>query len=128
MPPFESLTPLLMVYDMQRSVEFYCDLLGFEVVAKHDPDGKLYWVLLRMGKAELMLNAEFEDEHRPSQPPPRSSRGMVLYIACADADDVYQHLLSKGFEAKPPKTAYYGMKQLEIRDPDGFEICLQNPV
>ena len=117
-----------MVYDMQRSVAFYRDLLGFEVVAKHDPDGKLYWALLKMGKEELMLNAEFEDEHRPPQPVPHSPRGMVLYIACSDADAVYQHLLSKGFKANPPKVAYYGMKQLELRDPDGFELCLQNPV
>jgi glyoxylase I family protein len=52
------LTPLLYVYDLQTSVRFYCDLLGFEVAMTSDPgEGEpYYWVMLRRGGMELMLN------------------------------------------------------------------------
>jgi glyoxylase I family protein len=26
---------------------------------------------------------------------------------------------------RPPRVAWYGMKQLYLTDPDGFEICFQ---
>jgi hypothetical protein len=28
---------------------------------------------------------------------------------------------------QPPKVAWYGMKQLYLRDPDGYLICFQWP-
>jgi catechol 2,3-dioxygenase-like lactoylglutathione lyase family enzyme len=35
-----SITALLQVYDMHKSVAFYRDTLGFEVVHKYEPDGR----------------------------------------------------------------------------------------
>jgi catechol 2,3-dioxygenase-like lactoylglutathione lyase family enzyme len=40
------ITPLLEVYDMRRSVAFYCDILGFEIQQKWEPDGHLHWAML----------------------------------------------------------------------------------
>jgi catechol 2,3-dioxygenase-like lactoylglutathione lyase family enzyme len=40
-------TPLFQVFDMRRSVAWYRDMLGFEVVQSHEPDGHLYWAMLR---------------------------------------------------------------------------------
>jgi hypothetical protein len=31
----------------------------------------------------------------------------------------------KGLDMKEPKVAPYGMKQLYVRDPDGYGICFQ---
>ena len=73
-----NVTPLLMVYDMRRSVAFYRDVLGFEVVQTWEPDGHLYWAQLKLGGAVMMLNAEYEDDQRPphhpaGQPVPESA-------------------------------------------------------
>jgi len=40
-------------------------------------------------------------------------------------DAIYTHVRAKGIEAKEPHVAPYGMKQLYVRDPDGFGICFQ---
>ncbi len=50
------LTPLLQVYDMPRSMRFYRDVLGFEVVHASPvlAEGYSHWVSLRLGAAELM--------------------------------------------------------------------------
>jgi hypothetical protein len=42
-------------------------------------------------------------------------------------DGAYQHLRAQGCDVKEPEVAYYGMRQLYVRDPDGFGLCFQWP-
>ena len=51
-----------------------------------------------------------------------------LFFYCADPDAAHRYLQSLGIEAPPPTVAPYGMKQLWLKDPDGYVICLQCPV
>jgi catechol 2,3-dioxygenase-like lactoylglutathione lyase family enzyme len=37
----------------------------------------------------------------------------------------FRHLRAQGIEVEPPTIAPYGMKQLLVRDPDGYELCFQ---
>jgi len=116
---------------MPRSIRFYRDVLGFEVVANSPQLGEdfFHWVWLRLGQAELMLNTAYED-NRPPSPEPRRVAAHCdtgLFFGCPDVDAAYEHLRSKGLEVKPPKVAPYGMKQLSLTDPDGYELCFQWP-
>ena len=122
-----SVTPLLQVFDMRTSVAWYRDVLGFDVLQIHEPDVHLYWAMLQLGGAFLMLNARYEDDQRPPKPPPTRHEDVTLYFACSDVAAVYEHLLMKGIPVTPPAVAYYGMKQLHVKDPDGFELCFQQP-
>ena len=126
-------TTLLQVYDMPTSVRFYRDLLGFKMVNHSplrggDPD-RVHWCWLRLGGADVMLNTAYEfDEERPV--PPDAARVMAhgdttLYLGCPDVDAAYEELRAKGVEVKKPHVAPYGMKQMSLRDPDGYGLCLQ---
>ena len=125
------LTPLVQVYDMPTSVRFYRDRLGFEIVSTSPVLGKdkFHWALLRLGKAELMLNTAYEfDNERPVP----ADRGRVaahedttLYFECPDVDAAYEELRDKGVLVNMPKVAPYGMKQMSLRDPDGYTLCFQ---
>ncbi len=44
-----------MVEDMQRSIRFYVDGLGFEITHRWEPDGQLRWCSMRLGDTVLML-------------------------------------------------------------------------
>jgi uncharacterized glyoxalase superfamily protein PhnB len=121
------LTPLLQVFDMRKSVAWYCDILGCELLQKHEPDGHLYWAMLKLDQTVLMLNARYEDDQRPATAPAVERGDMTLYFACPDVDAAYAALLAKGAKVDPPKVTYYGMKQMLIRDLDGFELCFQQP-
>lgn len=122
------LTPLLEVYDMPTSLRFYRDLLGFEVVNTSPMSG---WALLRLGGAELMLNAAYDsDEERPAEPDRARTSGhhdVGLFIGCPDVDAAYEELLGKEIPVKKPVVTGYGMKQLYLRDPDGYGLCFQWP-
>ena len=41
-------------------------------------------------------------------------------------DSAYEYLQKLGVNLPPPVTAYYGMRQLHLTDPDGFGICFQS--
>lgn len=128
------LCPLLQVYDMPTSVRFYCDVLGFNIASRSDTyavqDGieLFHWCLLRRDGIELMLNTAYDAGERPSEPD--ASRVMAhrdtgLFIGCPDVDAAYEELKAKNIPCPPPKTAWYGMRQLSLRDPDGYGITLQ---
>lgn len=123
------LAPLLQVYDMPTSLKFYCEGLGFEMVSndgKPAPDRD--WVLLRLNGAELMLNTAYERGHRPSTPDPSrisAHEDTTVYFGCPDVDAAYAHLQSKGIQSEKPNVAPYGMKQLYLKDPDGYLLCFQ---
>ena len=128
------LTPLIQVYDMPTSLRFYRDLLGFEIVNTSPPLGgenQFHWCWLRLGNAELMLNTAYEFDHQRPVPPDRARTAAhddtCLYLGCPDVDAAYQELTAKGLALKPPKIATYGMKQLSLRDPDGYALCFQWP-
>jgi catechol 2,3-dioxygenase-like lactoylglutathione lyase family enzyme len=71
MLPFEirSMTPLLSVFHMPTSLEFYRDVLGFEVGATSGNEDDSSWVWLRLGDINLMLNDQNELGHVPDSPP-----------------------------------------------------------
>lgn len=122
-------TPLLQVFDMPTSIAFYRDVLGFTIGGtdgKTVPDND--WVLLEREGVYLMLNTAYERDHRPAAPDPKrvaAHRDVCLYLACPDVDAAYAYLRDKEIKMDAPKVAPYGMKQLYLRDPDGYNLCFQ---
>ena len=123
------LAPLLQVFDMPASIAFYRDVIGCEIKltdGKPIPDND--WVLLELNGAQLMLNTAYERDHRPPQPDPArvdAHEDTCVYFACPDVDAAYAHLRGKGLNLLAPKVAPYGMKQLYLKDPDGYALCFQ---
>jgi catechol 2,3-dioxygenase-like lactoylglutathione lyase family enzyme len=120
------LCPLLQVFDMPASLHFYRHFLNFETV-QETPD----WVWLKRDNFEIMLNTAYESPHRPSQPDPARQAAHAdtcLFIGCPDTDAAHAELTAKGLVLDPPGNAPYGMRQLNLQDPDGYGICLQWPV
>src|SRR5215510_367366 len=123
-------TTLIQVFDMPTSIAFYRDVLGCEIIMQSEPGDDFDWGLLTLNGAQLMLNTAYEKETRPPVPDPVriAAHDDTGFFFRADPDAVYDHLRAKGVELNPPKVAPYGMKQLFLKDPDGFVLCFQSPV
>ena len=124
----QGMTPLLAVFNMPRSLKFYRDILGFEVVADSGDGDRSSWVWLRLNDVDLMLNDQYEPGHEPDAPPSDRTlwhKDVILYFGCPDTDGAYEYLRSCGIDLEPPKVAWYGMKQLTFSDPDNYSICFQ---
>jgi glyoxylase I family protein len=130
---YKGLSPLFQVFDMPTSLAFYRDILGFELVfwAPADREQDQYeWVMLRSNGTEIMLNTRFEADSRPPQPDPavvKAHDDTCIYFGVEDVNGVYEYLLSKGIKLNPPRVAHYGVRQLYVHDPDGFNLCFQWP-
>ena len=57
--------PFFMVADMEASLRFYVEGLGFTMTKKWIPDSKIEWAWLELGGVALMLQ-----EYRPGKLPP----------------------------------------------------------
>ena len=120
--------PLLQVFDMQRSLRFYSDVLGFEVTRSSAPNDD--WALLERDDAALMLNTAYETDSRPAAPDPARIAAHVdaaLFFGCPDVEGAYEQLRARGIDSEAPRIQLYGMKQLYLKDPDGYQLCLQWP-
>jgi glyoxylase I family protein len=130
--PLQGMAPLLQVFDMPRSLAFYRDLLGFDVLATND--GALGddadWVHLRLAGMELMLNTAYEKPHRPDAPERgrmESHADTTLYFGCPDIHLAHLILTGKGVFHRGPFVTGYGWDAIELKDPDGFLVCLHWP-
>lgn len=122
---------LLQVFDMPRSLKFYRDVLGFEIIQSSGEGDDVDWVLLRLNDTELMLNTAYEKQERPPERDKIREAGhadTALYFGCPDIDLAYSQLCSKGADPRNPFLTKYGWKALEIKDPDGYQLCFHWPL
>ena len=116
--------PLIVVRDMERSLAFYRDKLGFTVARTAESEGKIFWCRIERDGCSLMLQ-EGTEEDGPAE---GRGRGVCLYFICDDAAAIHAELTARGLTLPPPKVAYYGMNQLFVPEPDGYELCFESEV
>ena len=114
--------PLIWVADVESSMNFYCQKLGFRMVDAWRPDNVLAWCSLTKGAAQLMLQQP--DKGRKFQKP----HGIQLYIICQDLDQVHAEIQVRGGAPTDISDAFYNMRQFFVTDPDGNHICFESPV
>ena len=119
----QQLKPLLAVSDIQRSIEFYRDRLGFNLTGQAENDGKMFWCSMERGGSAIMLQ-QAEEEDGPAE---GRGRGVSFYFVCDDADAIHAELTSRGLQLSPPTMAYYGMRQVVVPEPDGYYFCFESP-
>jgi glyoxylase I family protein len=115
---------------MPRSLAFYRDLLGFEIVQQAPVGDNCGWAWLKVDGAELMLNTMHEASDRPAAPDPArmAAHGDTgLFIGETDVEAIYFYPQSKGVSVSKPAVRGYGIMRTYLPDPDGYSICLQCP-
>lgn len=115
-----SSTPLFVVADLQRSLQFYRQVLGFgEPSVWGEPP--CFAMLCRDG-FEVMLSVG-EGETRPT--PNGPSGCWDAYLRITDVAAETAALAAAGAAlAKGPTDTFYRMREIEIVDPDGYRWCL----
>lgn len=124
----KGLTPLIQVFDMPTSLHFYRDILGFTVTQTSKPGDDCGWAMLRLNEAVLMLNTAYDVGERPATPDAAriaAHADTALFFDCPDVDAAYRQLRTKGLNVKEPVILDYGMKQLDVTEPDGYVLCFQ---
>jgi catechol 2,3-dioxygenase-like lactoylglutathione lyase family enzyme len=74
-----------MVTDMERSLAFYIDGLGFTIQNRWIPEGRLRWCWMSLRGAALMLQEAVESTRQKMASDGILDNGAALYFQCSDA-------------------------------------------
>jgi uncharacterized glyoxalase superfamily protein PhnB len=114
--------PVLTVNDVEESVAWYRDVLGFYVAQEMKLDGKLAGASLRAGAVEILLTQDDFLKGRDR----RKGVGFRLYCTTAqEIDDLADAIESRGgVLSQRPKDQSWGVRDFAVTDPDGFQISI----
>lgn len=113
--------PFFRVSDIEQSVRYYVDGLGFELTRKWIVEGKLRWCWLQLGDAALMLQEFWKDGHHDGRPEGKLGQGVSISFQCQDALAIYRDVTARGLKASRPFVGN-SMWVTLLTDPDGYQI------
>lgn len=113
--------PFFGVSDIQASVRYYVDGLGFEMTKQWMPEGKLRWCWLQLGDAAIMLQEFWTDGDHSNVPAGKLGEGVSICFMCEDALTIYREVTAKGIQASRPFVGN-GLWVTSLTDPDGYRI------
>ena len=117
-----SLEPSFTVNDLERSVRFYTDVLGFIVAERWTDGGALRGVRLKAGVCELSLSQDNWAKGRDRK------KGDGVRIWCKTAQDVdalaARIRVAGGRLTEEPKDQPWGARSFSADDPDGFHLTI----
>ncbi len=135
----------LTAREMQKSIAFYRDALGF-AVRESWPEKDPMFANLVLDKQSVMLGgpcapekaAEFgcsEAEiaimkrDQEAYAKNRPGVGVSVYLLVPDVDAYHARLVSKKVPTlTAPKTQFYGQREFIVEDPDGYRLVFYMPV
>jgi predicted lactoylglutathione lyase len=115
--------PFFMVMNMDASLHFYVDKLGFTINNQWTPRGKIEWCWLQRDNVSLMLQEprnkeKFEDaEH---------GKGISICFQCKDALALYHEFTRHNIEIEEPFVGN-NMWVVGFTDPDGYRLDFESP-
>jgi lactoylglutathione lyase len=122
----EQAVPFFGVENMEESVRYYVEGLGFAIARKWIDNGKLRWCWLERGGAALMLQEFWKEGHHAGRPEGKLGLGMSICFMCQDALAFYRELTSRGIQAQRPFGGN-GLWVTSVSDPDGYKLCFESP-
>jgi len=124
-PNVRQAVPFLAVADIQQSLRFYVDGLGFCLADQWVVEGELRWCWLELGSASLMLQELRPEQHGLSTAHSKFGAGVTIYFICRDSLEIYREITSRGINAKRPFVGN-GMWVTSLADPDGYNLCFES--
>jgi catechol 2,3-dioxygenase-like lactoylglutathione lyase family enzyme len=110
--------PFFMVADMEASLRFYREGLGFKLTNEWTPRGKIEWCWLQRDAVSIMLQ-EPRSRNADQLAPPGA--GVTISYQCADALALYHEFKEKGLTLSEPFVGN-GMWVVGLKDPDGYRL------
>ncbi len=116
------ISPALTVDDLDASLAFYRDVLGFTVKEEWEHDGKVLGYSLVAGHAHFMIQQDDWAKGRDRQ------KGEALrfwFTASRSVDELAKEIVARGgtLESEPAELDWGG-RAFSVVDPDGFKISI----
>ncbi|PXF57324.1 MAG: hypothetical protein C4B59_15440 [Candidatus Methanogaster sp.] len=129
------LTPNLMVEDVNRAVEFYQEVLGFEfvmgvieelqeILTSYQQDRSLDYAMMKCGNVEMMFQVKRSlAEALPLLRGREIGGTFTLYMELDGVSELYARIRDKVAIIKDLHTTFYGMQEFYIEDCNGYILA-----
>ena len=115
-------SPSLTVNDLEKSLGWYRDVLGFAVEETWKDDGKVVGVSLRAGNVSLMIG---QDDWKKGRDRKKGEGFRIFCNTRANIDDLAKRIEAKGGRLDHgPTDEPWGVRDIAVTDPDGFKITI----
>jgi uncharacterized glyoxalase superfamily protein PhnB len=120
-------TPNLVVSEIDRSLAFYRDLLGFSVVTTVPEQAPFAFVWMQRDTVNVFLNSE------ASTGVTTSPGTNILFITlepgeiATGIDALFAAVKDRAPVEMPLTDQFYGMREFTITDPDGYVVTFAQP-
>lgn len=114
----------LTVKDINRSMQWYREALGFTVDRTIERDGKLASVVLVAGDVRLLLN---QDDGKKGWDRVKGQGFSLQFTTSQSVDSIAQRIKTAGtvLETEPTDMSW-GARVFRVRDPDGFRLAISS--
>lgn len=123
----KQLTPNLMVDDVNETVRFYQEILGFKLVMSVPQEGVFNWAMVQHGEVSLMFQ---EKENIIAEYPVLKDTpiggGLTFYIKVEDVTGLYNKLKTQVNVVLDLQKTFYGAEEFAIQDINGFVLTFAN--
>ena len=118
----KAISASLTADDLQTSLAWYCDVVGFHVEEEHERDGELRAVSLRAGEQSIVISQDDWSKGRDRE----KGQAMRLYLQTSqDVDEVAANIRARGGTlASEPTDMPWGARAFNLVDPDGFQLTI----
>jgi lactoylglutathione lyase len=124
-PNIQYAVPFFMVSNMEASLKFYIDGLGFIMQNTWTPRGKIEWCWLQREGGPLMLQ-----EPRVGDVPflsgDKPGAGVSTWFQCGDSLQLYHEFRDRGVDVQEPFVGN-GLWDVMVIDPDGYYLHFESP-
>jgi lactoylglutathione lyase len=114
-------SPGLTVNDLQKSLAWYRDVLGFAVKERWESEGTLQGVELAAGPVTFMIG---QDDWKKGRDRVKGAGFRIYCTTDEDVDRLAARIKAQGGTLSQEPRDEWGMRALAVEDPDGFKITI----
>jgi len=119
-----SLAASLTVNDLQTSLAWYCNVVGFTVERRHEREGTLRAVSLKAGTVKILLG---QDDGKKGMDRVKGQGFSLQFTTAQDVNQLANEIKERGGTfASEPADAPWGGRVFRLRDPDGFILVISS--
>ena len=117
-----AIVPSLTVNDLQASIRFYTDVLGFIVSERWEDGGKLQGVMLKAGTCQIGLS---QDDWKKGRDRKKGEGVRVWCETGQDVDALAARIKTAGGKLAQEPRDEMGGRNFSVDDPDGYHITFE---
>jgi len=116
------ISPSITCNDVEKSIAWYRDVLGFTVGERWEENGRLLGIQMKAGVCDLMLN---QDDFAKGRDRKKGEAMRLWFSTTQDLDDLVARVKAHGATLDHElRTLDWGDRAFALTDPDGIKLTV----